>query len=56
MRKLFLSLIAVAGFIGFAGVAQAECYGSHTTTASTDSSTVVTTGTSKPVVTEQSDG
>ena len=51
MRRLLLSLIAAAGLLAFAGIANAECTGSHMTTASTDSSTVATsTGTSTPIV------
>ncbi len=55
MRKFFLSLIAAAGLMAFSGIAQAGCFGSHTTTASTDSGTVAT-DTSTPIVPAPSGG
>lgn len=56
MRKVFLSLLAAAGLMAFAGIANAECFGSHTTTASTDSSTVATTDGTTPIVPGSSGG
>lgn len=51
MRKVLLSLIAFTGLLAFAGIANAECSGSHMTTASTDSSTVATsTDSSTPII------
>ncbi len=55
MRKLFLSLIAVAGFLGFASIAQAGC-GGHMDMATTTDSTTVATDSTKPVLQEQSGG
>lgn len=56
MRKVFLSLIAFTGLVAFAGLANAECFGSHTTTASVDTPTVATTDTPTPIVPGQSGG
>jgi hypothetical protein len=56
MRKVFTTIIAAIGLIGFAAAAQAECAG-HLTTASTDASTVATDSTTtKPILPEQSGG
>jgi len=51
MRKLLLSLIALAGLAGFASVAQAECGGhvKQSVSAESDAATVAT-GTTTPIL------
>lgn len=53
MRKFFLSLIAAAGLMGFAAVAQADCDGLQMVEVEQD---VVVTGTTPVVLTDQSGG
>lgn len=57
MRRLFLSLIAVAGFVGFAASAQAECnYTSEPLKTADAGSAIVATGTTATPLPTQSGG
>ena len=55
MHKVLAVLVAIAGIVGFATVAQAAC-GHDLDVADTGSSTVVTDTTTTPIVPDQSGG
>jgi len=55
MRRILAVLVAVAGLVGFAAVAQAEC-GGHMDMADSGSTTVATDTSTKPLLPEGSGG
>lgn len=55
MRRLLAVIVAFFGIVAFAGAGQAMC-GGHLDVADTDNTTVVTDGTTTPIVPDQSGG
>lgn len=55
MHRILAVLVAVAGLIGFAAVAQADCSG-HMDMADSGSTTIATDTTTKPILPDGSGG